>query len=273
MNDYLNGFEFGGPNFTDVFPDEPEYTERFYDSPLGPTGLEQTERLNESLSDIAQMGLSEEDQHRLLSLDLVVVSPLTRALQTMELGMLPYLKKLPSAVPIVALPEAAERLFLVSDIGKTRSELEKQYSYVDFTTGFETVAADSTSAQAGDKPEASRSDAHRHSLQQDHDRNAETGLQEQWHFTFSEEAINKYEEWRPHGDGQVYACPGEPEADFDLRMNRLHRWLRDRPERSIAVVCHWGIIDWMIQESFENCELRVVPFPSLKPRSLEQHDK
>lgn len=33
-----------------------------------------------------------------------------------------------------------------------------------------------------------------------------------------------------------------------------------RKEQTIALVCHWGVIDFLIDEDFDNCEMRVVDF-------------
>jgi broad specificity phosphatase PhoE len=240
MNDLIGGINYGGPNFTDIFPEIPEYNRKYRDSPLGPTGLIQVMDLSGLLADLlagkegAQqaLSLSDADATVLDELDLVVVSPLVRALQTMEFGLLPHIRA--KNIPIVAVPQAAERLYLVSDIGKPRSELELLYDYVDFDTAFDS------------------------SLDKD----------DPWHFSPTEEEEENYVEWRPHDEGQQYFCLGEPQKIFDFRMQELLTWLKSRDESTIAVICHWGVIDWMIQESFENCELRVVQFDELKPRDV-----
>jgi broad specificity phosphatase PhoE len=240
MNDFINGIHYGGPGFTDIFPDTPEYKSKYHDSPLGPTGLQQADALSERLGALiggkegAEEALSLGKSHTnfLDDLDLVVVSPLTRALQTMEIGLYPHIKS--RNIPIVAVPQARERLYMVSDIGKPRSELERAYEYVDFESGFDP-------SMTKDAP---------------------------WHWIPTEEEAINYNEWRPYGEGQNYAHLGEIEERFDTRMNELHRWLHSREEKMIAVVCHYGVIDWMLQEGFENCELRVVPFEQLKPRAL-----
>jgi broad specificity phosphatase PhoE len=245
MNDLINGIHYGRPGFTDIFPDTPEYNDKYNDSPLAPTGLGQVKALNEMLRDLVDkkpgareaLGLSQDEAALLDELDLVVTSPLTRALQTMEMGLYPHIQT--REVPVVAVPQAAERVYMVSDLGKTRAELKGQYSYVDFDTGFGEDHAD-------DDP---------------------------WHFIPSEEDTETYVEWRPHGEGQVYACLGEPQHYFDKRMSELYHWLGSREESTIAVVCHAGVIQSMVDEIFENCELRIVPFESLQPKALQQLDQ
>jgi len=230
MNEYLGGADggksFGSPHFTDVFEDN-ERRQRYHDSPLSPRGLLQAKKLANSnrRPDFVD------------ACELVVVSPLTRALQTFEIGLKPHFASnddddddgLPQ---IIAVPEAAERLYLISDVGRPVSELQKSYRYVDFETGF----------TAGK-----------------HDRN-------KWWYQPRDD--RQYSEWRPVGKGQRYAYYGEPDSDFDLRMSRFHAWLDQRPENNIAVVCHHGVIDWMLDMDFDNCQYRQVAFHSIRPKSL-----
>jgi broad specificity phosphatase PhoE len=243
MNNYCNEHKFGSPNFTDIFPNSPDNNRKYRDTPLNPTGIEQARALSRRLADLVGGGQHAEKYRQSLKLDkantnflseieLVIVSPLTRALQTMEIGLLPHIPS--KSVPIVAVPQAAERIYMISEMGRPRSQLETEFSQVDFCTGFD--------------PSLSMDDP--------------------WHFTPSLEDEANYVEWRPHGQGQTYAALGEPQHHFDSRMNELYRWLESRKESTIAVVCHRNVIDWMLDEIFENCELRVVSFDQLKPRAL-----
>lgn len=50
-------------------------------------------------------------------------------------------------------------------------------------------------------------------------------------------------------------CPAMCVELFQLRMDRLQRWLADRPEASIAVVCHHGVIAQLTGADFRNCEV------------------
>jgi broad specificity phosphatase PhoE len=65
------------------------------------------------------------------------------------------------------------------------------------------------------------------------------------------------EEWRPHGEGQYYACPGEPEDVFEERMQQLLEWLRQRPEQCIVLVTHWGVLHYLVEadekSDVDNC--------------------
>ena len=72
-----------------------------------------------------------QDHHDWLQhIELVVVSPLTRTLQTMELGVFPCLSP---SVPILAHDGMSERVYTASDTGRTVSELTKEFPHVDFT--------------------------------------------------------------------------------------------------------------------------------------------
>lgn len=240
MNDYIGGVHFGSPNFSDVFPDTPENKRMFYDSPLTAKGVEQAQALNlmlkssKDFKDCCAGEIKGESVYRSLldDIDLVIVSPLTRALQTLDIGLYPLLEN--RGIPIIAVPLASERLYLVSDIGVTRNELKALYEYVDFDSS---ILSDGS-----------------------------------WHFEPTEEMKTSYVEWRPSGEGQVYACLGEPQDYFDRRMSELYRLLEQRSEQTIVVVSHAGVIDWFLQETFENCELRVVDFDELKPRALNKEE-
>lgn len=241
MNEFIDGINYGGPNFTDIFPDTPEYRKKYYDSPLSPTGINQAQELHNKLKNLMngkedaaqQLSISPEDAAILQSLELILVSPLTRALQTLDIGLF---KTLSNEIPILAIPLATERVYLVSDIGTSRSELKTKYPYIDFDTAFDT----------------------------NDDSN--------WYYTPTEQETQNYVEWRPSGQGQKYACLGEPQEHFDRRMSQLYRYLESCSESTIAVVCHAGVIDWFVQEIFENCQVGVIPFEKLKPRGLVKEE-
>lgn len=213
MNEYLAKNAAFSPNFSDIFDGDKQ--EFYRDSPLSPLGQSQAKRL------------AARKPAFINECELIVTSPLSRTLQTMHLGIKPHLR---DNMLVEAWPEASERLYLVSDIGRPVRELRSKYDYVDFDSGFGDVC------------------------------------HEKWWYRPTQE----YEEWRPTGKGQRYACPGEPEKDFSERMVRLYRKLEQRPESCIAVVCHWGVIDWMLDMDFDNCQWRKVSWKDLKPKALDQ---
>ena len=248
MNDRINGTEYGRPGFTDVFTDGGELN-KYKDSPLNFKGLEEVRLLNERIGNLVhkkhgareELSLSEDDASILDELQLVVSSPLTRTLQTLQYGLYDHIKH-NDEIPCIALPLASERVYLISDHGKPRSQLRREYNFVDFDSGF----------------------IH-------HDDNDDTTP---WHYTPTESEKQNYVEWRPHGEGQVYACLGESQPNFDERMTDLYYWLNARDETVICLICHHGVIKWMLNgESFENCELRVVDMNSIQPEALvARHD-
>ena len=79
-------------------------------------------------------------------------------------------------------------------------------------------------------------------------------------------------------EGQVYACLGESQHNFDKRMSDLFYWLNARDEDVICLICHHGVIKWLLsgnnhpKNSFENCELRVVDMESIQPEDLIVQD-
>jgi broad specificity phosphatase PhoE len=260
MNEYLSGKDggtrFHASDFTDIFMTL-QQQQKYHDTPLSPAGRVQATTLG-SLP-IAPTFLQ--------NCDLVVVSPLTRALQTFELGIKPHLDRLNGShcnendandiaiqvpVPIMALPDAAERLYLISDVGRPLMELQSEFPYVDFE-----------SWRLDHVPHPPRS-IHRGPT-------ASTATSQCWWYQPPPPPPNDgsfYEEWRPIGQQQRYACPGEPYDAFNVRMSRFYYWLQSRSESNIIVVCHHGVIDWMLDISFANCQYKQLPFTSIKPRTL-----
>jgi broad specificity phosphatase PhoE len=251
MNEYIahDGVKFGRPGFTDIF--SPEDNEKYYrDSPLSPTGEAQAKDLADFIGKVLKESDDTIQTNCLKELELIVVSPLTRAIQTAELALLPHIWEKDQnfcssvqqpRVPVVALPLAAERLYLVSDIGRPRSELQRKFGYfVDFNKGF---------TQRG-----------------------QDNLDDPWWFSFSEEHHGNYLEWRPIGEDQRYFCRGEPEDIFRQRMADFCKWLDERPETTIALVGHFGTFEFLLKQDnnhvvkFANCEMKVVPFSEIRTR-------
>jgi Histidine phosphatase superfamily (branch 1) len=224
MNEYLGGADggkpFGEPGFTDVFAanndDDPTTTSSrrlalYRDSPLSDYGRRQVKQL---LSDNA-----------IPPHDLVVVSPLQRALQTYHRGVRPHYERTTgsSSTPVViALPLAAERLYLISDVGTEKSKLAKQYPYISFDL-----------------------------------------LPDDGNWWYEPTSDSDYSEWRATDQGQRYACPAEPKDVFTSRMQELLQWLTQRPEQHILVVCHHGVIESLLDEEFCNCEFKTVSIEEL----------
>ena len=72
-----------------------------------------------------------------------------------------------------------------------------------------------------------------------------------WWYVEKDEA--NYVEWRPYGEGQWYAVPGEPQHAFESRMEKLNQWLHQRPEKVILYVGHWAVLQHFTGEAVKNC--------------------
>ncbi|EJK54978.1 hypothetical protein THAOC_25345 [Thalassiosira oceanica] len=243
MNEYLSqkGCRWGDAGFTDQF-EEPERTEMYQDSRLSQLGVWQAGELRGRLR----------DDPIVHEIDLVVCSPLTRALKTMDIALYPFLgigdgKEGGGSPgpPILALPEASERVYLISDIGRTSAVLKQEFPYVDFDM---CRPVRSASGKGAEDDEA-------------------------WWWQPSS-SQSSYVEWRPSDTGQSYACPGEPQFDFERRMKGLYSFLHSREEQTIALVCHWGVVDWLIGKDFDNCEMRVLDFETdFRPKGFAMSDE
>jgi broad specificity phosphatase PhoE len=237
MNEYLSipGSRWGDANFTDVFTDPTELA-KYRDSPLSPRGIRQAERLSSRLS--LDGGEGGEDSKIIGEIELIACSPLTRALQTMTIALYPHVWG--SDIPIVALPQASERIYLISDLGTSIHELRKKFPIVDFSSEISTEQSETWWVSPPSDEE--------HSLD-----------------TSSSSSSSSSEvEWRPNNEGQTYAEPGETESAFTTRMISLYDWLDARTERTIALICHWGVIEYLTGDDYDNCQMKVVDFNSMK---------
>ena len=57
----------------------------------------------------------------------------------------------------------------------------------------------------------------------------------------------------PHGTAVL-----EPVEVFEKRMEDFKVWIEARPEKTIAVVAHWGVCFSLTGEEFQNCELKTL---------------
>lgn len=243
MNEYLSkpGSQWGDANFTDIF--EQHVLDLYRDSPLSKDGIQQATSLCETLSTCS------ESRDVLKNVEIVVSSPLTRTLQTTELALWPHLQTLEKGrreqVPVVALPLATERLYLISDHGSSTVELRKRFPFVDFES------------EHGDE-----TDEWWFQVVSDEDMEKSSGWE-----SFRYVQKRNYVEWRPNENGQTYACHGEPDFHFRSRMVALSNWLSNRKESTICLVAHWGVLEWLTGgDDFKNCEMKVVDFDKIRRR-------
>ena len=244
------GNRWGDKTFTDDLS--------LVDASLSQTGISQANMLRQKLKNrfvdprvVNDGGDMENAKGDIIPVDdnlLVVTSPLQRCIETMIIGVLPNTlltnsrnnsnydgdgdekkeEEYPQGVKIVVQPLATERIYTESDTGRPLSELQKDYPYLDFDTYFQTSMD-----------------------------------QESWWYTHDKNSPTPYQEWRPFGDGQYYAVPGEPFDEFNQRMVDLFEWIDSREEQTIILVCHWGVIEWFTGEDVENCHVKEVIFDHL----------
>lgn len=210
------GNQWGDPTFCD--------DATLIDAKLSATGHEQIkERLVPELERVYGRILKD--------IDLILLSPLTRTLETFEYGVLPALQKVrpqhQGMPPIVAHPLCTERVYTASDTGRNAEELVMQFPFCDFSM-----------------------------LKQSDPR---------WWYTEDKNPPGyTYREWRPHKEGQWYAVPGEPMEVFTLRMEELKSWIRARPEQTIMLVAHWGVIRYLTGSETKNCEVKLVKWEDIE---------
>ena len=166
----------------------------------------------------------------------MVVSPLTRCLQTYQAAVQPVLPS--SEVPVLAHPLAAERVYTISEIGRPSvRELQRDFADVDFGLLLR-------GRQASLDDDADDDDDHNHDPW--------------WYDPTVATKFNRdipWEEWRPHGEQQQYGTPGEPKKVFQRRMQALEEWLVRRPEKHILLAAHWGVFRHFTGEEMDNCEV------------------
>ena len=195
------GNEWGDPTFCD------DPTLR--DAPLSPKGRRECEQLAHELSDAPWLD----------DIELVVVSPLTRCLETFRHGVAPALRsRTPSdtfVVPVVVVPWITERVYTASDTGSPLATLQKEWPDLDWSL-----------------------------------------VQESWWYTPATDEETNIPEWRPHGQGQRYAVSGEPWSTFEARLALADVWLQQRPETNVLLVTHWGVIRHWTSDEVPNCHVR-----------------
>ena len=174
---------------------------------------------------LQQQLMNEPDLREFLSnVELILISPLTRCLETYTHGVEPILKSQISnfaeQIPVMAVPLLRERVYTSSDTGRSYTILEKEFPTISF-------------------------DECRHDC---------------WWYTGQNDDENEtYIEWRPYGQGQHYAVPGETISIFDQRMKELDIWLSQRNESNILVVSHWGVLRHFTNGvEWDNAEAKII---------------
>lgn len=290
MNEYLGGADggksFGAPYFTDIFTNPIQYN-KYHDTKLSPYGIKQVNKVLKN---------NQSNDSKLLSVlrqcDLILISPLTRALQTYDIGIKSHIDHInqlkqkqnqelssssssssgsipPTSLspPIIAVPQAAERLYLISDVGSSISELQKDHPYVDFITAF--ISYKQQKEQQKHQQQVQDSSHNSNNTNDNDNDDDNTGhnrvTDDVWWY---QPSSSSYIEWRPIDNNQIYACPGESMNEFNNRMNLLYEYIESRSEQNIIVVCHHGVIEWFLHMDFDNCQYRTIDFHKIKPKNI-----
>ncbi len=277
MNEYLSqpGCRWGDAGFIDIGLSD----ELYRDSPLSPKGMEQAKDLcqritlslmNENSVNDDMGGNRDEfynDNDSIVNfkdVDLVVVSPLTRSLQTFEYGLKKHCiimdenSKGGKQLPVIATPLASERVYLISDLGLPVNELKIKFPYADFTSEFDKFeekwwfTVNSSSISSCDSVNNKDDD-------------------DELIYPFNSMESSKYVEWRPNSEGQTYACYGEPDDQFNQRMIALYEWLDSRQERNVCMVSHWGVLEYLTGMDFDNCQVKEISFEQIKCHVESKH--
>ena len=192
----------------------------------------------------------------LSEIELVLISPLTRCLQTFEYGCRQALEMachdndvdddvvdhscLQSTPPIMAFPLATERVYTSAETGRPLSQLQTEFPNIDWSLFFE------NNNNNNDHPGTLDTNAWwytgrccRHEINQDDDDDNDDNVD----VVDDNDNNLDFVEWRPYKQGQFYAVPGEPYIVFANRMEKLKNWIRQRPESKILLITHWGVLN------------------------------
>lgn len=110
----------------------PWYSENFedgalYDTRLSETGVLQAKELHSSLQ------TTHKQDYELGKIELILASPLTRTLHTADLVFDPWSNLVPANVPRISHPLLRERVYLSSEVGRMKNELQTEYPHWDFS--------------------------------------------------------------------------------------------------------------------------------------------
>jgi broad specificity phosphatase PhoE len=220
---------WGAPTFCDDW--------KMKDSRLSETGIRQAQ-------DMCQRFVSHPQKIQLDKIELILVSPLTRCLETYRYGVAPAFRDAAHhSIPVLAVPYLTERVYTVSEIGRPVSELVKEFPEVDWTLFSPFVPKE-------EQPP----------LPWWYDPSVPT--------EFHPDPSIQYPEWRPHGNGQHYQVAGEPMSVFTKRMQKLQQFISNRPERNIVCIAHWGVFRYLSNGiEMENCQVTRIEIQSSPPSS------
>jgi broad specificity phosphatase PhoE len=264
----------------------PTYDDRLNirDSPLSAEGIAQATALCRTWQEELKRRNSDEDDddddtplpHWLSRVQLIVLSPLTRCLQTYQYAIQPLFSSLyqqhdadqspsPPPVPrVVVQPLLAERLYTRSETGRPVSALRREFPGTEI---------DWSLLPEHNEPKQQPATA----VPVRHDLSSCVQPDGCWWYhplvptRFT--ANVPLDEWRPHGQGQVYGdVAGEPSVVFERRMQALSHWLHyEQPETCILTVGHWGVYRHLASIELDNgqmCSFTLPQQPANDPTKL-----
>lgn len=192
---------------------------RFVDPPLFDTRLTEVGRTQATMLQSTLAAIHAEQP-----IELVVASPLSRALETADLALGPI------DVPCAVNAQVAERRYLSSDIGRSPDALAT--AYPRFAASVRELPSEWW--WEGDEQQKAAAQEERLRLQ----RGSLLG------------------QMLPGGPLEGVAVAVEPADHFVERIASFRDWLRARPERHVVVVAHWGALYSMLGgRSLKNCEV------------------
>ena len=279
-NEWMNqpGNQWGDANFRDNgIPDAPlsdagrQHTqtylhEQFFASPTG-----NHDNNNDNHNNVHHNVLYQ----TLQEVELVIISPLTRCLETYQYGVEPYLTRrrkttkstssttttTTTMVPILAIPLLRERVYTTSDTGRCASILSREFPTVDFSW----LPPHTKHGNNNDQDDDGQDHNHTNNCcwwytgKNQTDDIDDSGNDRQGSQRGDVEKLDEDEEWRPHGQNQWYGVPGEPEEVFERRMKELDEWIGHRPEHTILIISHWGVLEHLSNGmQFENAQAKVL---------------
>mmetsp|Transcript_1399 Transcript_1399/g.2281 ORF Transcript_1399/g.2281 Transcript_1399/m.2281 type:complete len:337 (-) Transcript_1399:69-1079(-) len=249
MNEQMKKMPWFSRNFVDA---------GLWDTRLSESGKEHAKAVHDQLI--------EEKSYCFDQVEVLIASPLTRTLQTAEIVLSHREDLLPSGIPRVSHPLLRERLYLSSEVGRSKHELSKEFPNWIFSD----LPEDLEEAWWYTHPDADlRTEQDLYVSTTRRVRRSKSGVEIGTDIDYVREFISDvqgktppepYVEWRPPGK---YCVEGEPRHVFQERMIQLRQYLRTRPESCIAVVAHWGVLKALTGYEFSNCEIKEMKFSEL----------
>lgn len=236
MNERLKA----SPWYSESFVDAGLYDKTLYDTKLSIYGKQHIKKIHEKLKN------DRNNDYHLDKIQVLIASPLTRTLQTSDLLFFDTknINILSSNIKKLSHPLFRERLYLSSEVGRYKHELEEEFPSWDFSY----LPSNQKWWYCYDSSEGSTDSSSIRSS-----RGVDIGSHDALASVFLSSV--PYIEWRPPGK---YCCEGEPHDVFYNRMMECKRYILSRPEDYICIVAHWGVLRALTGLAFENCEMKVL---------------